>query len=83
MTAFKQEAGSDIYVATKDAAGHTMIVELPSANCDSTAQPILRSKMTTARNAFVAARGQPTGSYHTISSARRRARATPSVRQLA
>jgi hypothetical protein len=66
MTAFKQEADSDIHVAIKDTAGQTMIAELPSASCDSTAQPTLRSEMTTARNAFVAACGQPTGSYHTI-----------------
>jgi hypothetical protein len=66
MTAFKQEADSDIHVAVKDTGGHTMIVELPSASCDSTAQPALRSKMTTARDAFIAACGQPTGSYHTI-----------------
>jgi hypothetical protein len=49
-----------------DNDGDGLIDRPASASCDSTAQPGLRSKMTTARDAFIAACGQPTGSYHTI-----------------
>jgi hypothetical protein len=66
MTAFKREADSDIHLAIKDAGGRTMIVELPSAGCDSMALPALRSKMSSARDAFVVACGQPTSSYQTV-----------------
>lgn len=66
LTAFKQEDDSDIHVALTDGRGHTMIAELPSPSCDTTAPPALRDRMAAARAAFVAACGPPTGSYKTL-----------------
>jgi len=67
MTAFKQEADSDIHLALADDAGNTMIAEFPSASCDTTAAPSVRAMMTKARADFIAACGQPTGKYRTVS----------------
>ena len=66
MTAFKSEDDSDVHLALSDGNGHTMIAEFPAATCDTTAPAPLRSQMATARTAFIAACGQPTGSYKTV-----------------
>jgi hypothetical protein len=68
MTAFTQEADSDIHLALADDAGHTMIAEFPSPSCDTTAAPNLRAKMTKARDDLVAACGQPPrGDFRSLS----------------
>lgn len=66
LKAFKKEADSDIHLAIEDAGGRSMIAELPSPTCDTTAAPDLRAKMAAAREALIAACGQPTGSYKTM-----------------
>lgn len=63
MTAFKQEADSDIHVALEDDQGNTMIAEFPAATCDTTAPAKLRTMMTDARGDFTTACGQPSNRY--------------------
>jgi hypothetical protein len=68
MTAFKQEADSDIHLAVEDSHRRTMIVEFPlTPTCDATASTPDRAAMRQARAAIVAACGQPSASYRTIS----------------
>lgn len=63
MTAFKQEADSDIHLALEDDQGRTMIAEFPAAGCDTTAPTRLRAMMTKARDDFTTACGQPADRY--------------------
>jgi hypothetical protein len=64
MQAFKQEADSDIHLALADDAGRTMIAEFPADGCDSGS--VAQGRIKQARDAFVAACGQPTASYQSV-----------------
>jgi hypothetical protein len=65
MTAFKEEADSDIHLALADSSGRTMIAEFPSPSCDAGAPKGARAMMTAAREDFVAACGEPSDHYKT------------------
>ena len=67
MTAFKQEADSDIHLALTDDHGNTMIAEFPAPSCDTTAAPSFRSAMSKARQDFLAACGAPGDAYKAVS----------------
>jgi hypothetical protein len=61
LTAFKLESDSDIHLAVADPAdpSATMIVEFPDPACDVNAAAGPQAQMTAARNALIAACGQP------------------------
>ena len=65
LAAFKVEDDSDIHLAVADPAdpSATMIVEFPDPACDVQAAAGPQSQMTAARNAVIAACGQPGRSY--------------------
>lgn len=39
VTSYKEEADKDLHLAVRDAAGHTMIVEIPAASCVGAGSP--------------------------------------------
>src|SRR5436305_10169240 len=68
MTAFKLEDDSDVHLAIRDSAGHTMIAEFPlTPTCDATASSRDRTAMARARDALVAACGPPSETFRAIS----------------
>jgi hypothetical protein len=64
LVEFKSESDSDIHLVVADpSTGGQMIVEFPSSSCLSSTTASVKQKISTARNAFVAACGQPSSTH--------------------